>query len=512
MNLSPYIKASYPILYLLTAEEARAEMQVLKTAQECKRNIRIWSHTEGFFTPDPQNEQRDNTEDPIDALTKIKAAPAGTIFVFRDLHSFFQAPRVIRLLRDIARDFKQSKKTLVLIAPVQKLPPELERDVTVIEFELPSKDELGQTLDSLCKTNKIKDIEADEKERIVQAAMGLTTCEAEAAFAKAFVERAGSKDKTPVAVSSLVLCEKAATVKKTGILEYFHTNTTANDIGGLDNLKKWMGIRSKSFSKKAREFGLPMPRGILLVGLPGCGKSLTAKAASNILGVPLIKFDVGRVFGGLVGESEQNMRTAIQTAEAIGSCVLWIDEMEKAFAGMMNSNSGDSGTSQRVFGNFITWMQEKTCPTFIVATVNRIEGLPPEMLRKGRFDEIFFVGLPSAKEREEILKIHVKKYNRDPKDFNLTKCVKASEGFSGAELEEAIVSGMYAAFHHERELNEEDVLKAVQTTNPLSRSKAEQLAYMAKWATENAINASVDTNGKKDEGEVKTQAGRQLEL
>jgi SpoVK/Ycf46/Vps4 family AAA+-type ATPase len=280
-------------------------------------------------------------------------------------------------------------------------------------------------------------------------------------------------------------------------------------VGGLENLKEWLATRAKAFSKAARDFGLPMPRGILLVGLPGCGKSLSAKAASNILGVPLLRFDIGKVFGGLVGESERNMRQAIQTAEAVGNCVLWIDEMEKAFAGMGGGGSNDGGTSQRVFGNFITWMQEKTAPVFIISTVNRIESLPPELLRKGRFDEMFFVGLPSEKERKAIFEIHLKRYGKRAfSEAEVADCVKSSEGFSGAEIEEAVVSGLYAAFNHERQLEAADVLKAVKATNPLSKSKKAELEAMQEWAEKNAINAS--RVEPKDKTVVK--AGRQLEL
>jgi len=511
MKLAPYIKACYPVLYMVTAEESRAELMILNTCKELKRNLRVWSHTEGYFDPTSESDG-DQIEDPVMALNKAKAEGAGTIIIMRDFHQFLTVPKTIRQVRDIARDFKQTQKTLIIVSPVKKIPPELERDLTVLEFDLPEKEDLAQIWNALYEGNKKKigEIDEDEQERIVQAAMGLTTVEAEAAFSKALVENAtnGTKD-TPVSI--LVMNEKANAVKKTGILEYFAAKQTANDIGGLENLKKWLGVRSRAFTKQARDFGLPMPRGILLVGLPGCGKSLSAKAASNILGVPLIRFDIGRVFGGLVGESESNMRTAIQTAEAVGNCVLWIDEMEKAFAGMGGSGSTDGGTSQRVFGNFITWMQEKTTPCFIISTVNRIETLPPELLRKGRFDETFFVGLPSAKEREAIINIHIKKYERDPANFNekvIAKCVSDSKGFSGAELEEAIVSGLYSAFSQDRELTANDIHKAIKETNPLSSSKKEELDRMAKWAKNNALNASII-----DEAEAKaSQPGRQLEI
>lgn len=512
MNLIPYIKAGYPVLYLVTAEESRAEITVLNAAKEVKRNVRVWSATEGFMDPDGKNPE--GIEDPIKALNHIFSYPQPGIFVMRDLHSFFTAPKLLRQIRDIARDFKQAHKTLIIISPVKKIPPELERDITVLEFDLPTKEELKESFDTLYEGNKAKigDIEADEQERIVQSAMGLTTVEAESAFSKAIVDYVMEDNKEGMPISRRVMKEKANAVKKTGILEYSEANQTANDVGGLDNLKTWLTMRERAFSKAAREFGLPMPRGILLVGLPGCGKSLSAKAASNILNVPLIRFDIGRVFGGLVGESESNMRMAIQTAEAVGSCVLWIDEMEKGFAGMGGSGSTDGGTSQRVFGNFITWMQEKTTPCFIISTVNRIDGLPPELLRKGRFDEIFYVGLPSAEEREEIINIHIRRYNRDIATFSkkdINQCVKASEGFSGAELEEAVVSGLYSAFHHDRDLTGIDILRAIKNTQPLSISKKEQMDAMTKWAENNAVNAS--TEAKSKEAKV-AKGGRQLDI
>lgn len=512
MNLSPYIKAGYSILYLVTSEESRADLQIQKMAVENKRNLVVWSATEGFATvTDKGLSNQKQIEDPIEALLSIKSGSADTIYIMRDLHMFFNANKIIRLVRDIARDFKQQRKTMIIVSPVKKIPPELERDITVIEFDLPGREDIETTFNNLYASvkKKIGDLSPDEYEKSIQAAMGLTVIEAENAFAKSFIQYVG--DNKTGSISKMVMNEKANAVKKSGILEYFDVNTSVSDIGGLENLKEWLGIRSKAFSKAARDFGLPMPRGILLAGLPGCGKSLSAKAASNILGVPLLRFDIGRVFGGLVGESERNMRTAIQTAEAVGNCVLWIDEMEKAFAGMGGGGSTDGGTSQRVFGNFITWMQEKQAPCFIIATVNRIDGLPPELLRKGRFDETFFVGLPSAKEREQIFKIHLQRYGKKLDKFSqkdLDGFVKSSEGFSGAEIEESVVTGLYSAFHHSRELSSEDVMKGLVTTNPLSRSKAKELEAMAAWAEANAINASkVDKKDKES-----TNSGRQLDL
>jgi SpoVK/Ycf46/Vps4 family AAA+-type ATPase len=512
MELTSYVKAGYPILYVQTPEGDRAEASILKTCEELKRKLRIWSITEGLSDHDGKNAEQ--IEDPIEALNRAKGEPPGTVLVVRNFHMFLNGPKIVQQMKDIARDFKQTRKTLIIVSAIKKLPPELERDITVIEFDLPSRGDIEFILTGLYSDGakkKLGEITADERERIVQAAMGLTAIEAENALSKAFVEFSDNKKNNTSndPISKLVMKEKANTVKKSGILEYFEAKQGANDIGGLENLKEWLTKRSKAFSKKARDFGIPIPRGILLVGLPGCGKSLSAKAASNILGIPLLRFDIGKVFGGLVGESERNMRLAIQTTEAVGNCVLWIDEMEKAFAGMGGSST-DGGTSQRVFGNFITWMQEKTTPCFIISTVNRIESLPPELLRKGRFDEMFFVGLPSIVERKTIFKIHTMKYGKNEfKEEDIATCAKASEGFSGAEIEESVITGLYTAFYHDRPLMASDVLKAVVETNPLSKSKKTELDAMASWAASNAINAS-RVNAKEAVSPYTT--GRQLDL
>ena len=505
--ITPYVRASYPLIYMVTAEENRAEQDIIATAEELERRVCIWSCTEGLVWPGEDESDSDAT-DPMDALEKIKDAPEGAIFILRDIHDFLRAPPVKRHLRDIAKDFKNEKKTVVMLSPINELVPDLERDCVLIEYKLPDRDMIASIFDELCAANKKNEkraplfasIDADERNRIIDAAMGLTSSEAEGAFAKSLVEMAqfDENDEDRPTISELVMKEKAEAVRKSGILEYSDTPIKANNIGGLDVLKKWLDVRGRAFSPKAREFGLPMPRGILLVGLPGCGKSLTAKAASNILKVPLIRFDIGRVFGGLVGQSEQNMRTAIQTIEAIGRCVVWIDEMEKAFAGIGSSGSTDSGVTARVFGNFITWMQEKKAPSFIIATSNNIDNIPPEMLRKGRFDEIFFCGLPSREEREEILKIHVRNKGREAENFSFAECAEESNEFSGAELEEAVVTGLYQAYYEDREITDEDILRAIIGTTPLSESKKKELDRMKSWAEKNAVNASVESaNGKK---------------
>jgi SpoVK/Ycf46/Vps4 family AAA+-type ATPase len=517
---------------MVTPEESRAELEIRRVAAECARNLFTWSFTDGLINVNTKAVEK--TPTPEVALQLMYKKEEGSIFVVRDLHAFFKSPGVVRILRDMGRDFKQSKKNVILLSPLSQIPPELERDVVMVDFDLPTKDQIAEIWDLLYEQNEqlfervagskpaIQQalgleqkgtkviLSEDERDRIIAAALGMTSVETENAFSKATVTalRAASVDEEPLLISRLVMKEKANAVKKSGVLEYFEASEQAGDIGGLDILKRWLDMRGRAFSKKAREFGLPLPKGILLVGLPGCGKSLTAKAASNVLGVPLIRFDISRVFGGIVGQSEQQMRSALQTIERVGQCVVWIDEAEKAFAGAGGSGSHDSGVTKRVFGNFLTFMQEKKGAAFVVMTVNNIESIQqssPEMLRKGRFDEIFFVGLPSSEEREQIFSIHIRRNKRNPANFDLKRLAKAAEGFSGAEIEQAVVEGLYKAFYAGNDLTTAYIVEACDFTNPLSRSAEHALNSMKEWAERNAVNASL--NGK-DEG----HAGRALQI
>ncbi len=531
-ELVSYIKAGYPLLYMVTPEESRAELEIARVAEECGRDLKVWSATDGI--QDLATKTKDEITEPNAMLRKIaQDKNSGIMYVLRDLHPYFKHPGVVRNLRDIARDFKQLKKTVIILSPVSKIPPELERDAIVIDFELPTRAQITETWSKLYRgaaelfasreADLVKEewwtlkkgktpgcINEDEVDRIISAALGLTDVEAENAFSKAIVQSLRAPKDRP-RISRLVMKEKANAIKKQGTLEYFDTHEGKDDIGGLEVLKHWVDKRSRAFSKAAREFGLPMPKGILLIGLPGCGKSLTAKAAANMLQVPFIRFDISRVFGGIVGQSEQQMRAALQTIERVGQCVVWIDEAEKAFAGMGGSGSNDSGVTKRVFGNFLTWMQEKSGASFVVMTVNNIQAIQqssPEMLRKGRFDEIFFCGLPSQKEREVIFAIHIRKNNRLPKDFDIPALAKAAMKFSGAEIEMAVVDGLFTAFYDEADLTTEHILKAVLGTNPLAESSEKALDGMKKWADKNAVNASANGDEGIDPG---VHAGRKLE-
>jgi SpoVK/Ycf46/Vps4 family AAA+-type ATPase len=319
---------------------------------------------------------------------------------------------------------------------------------------------------------------------LVRAASGLSLNEATRALQRA----AGIDGKLTGAAAKIVIQEKTQLIRKTGILEYYHTSESFQDVGGMDRLMEWFRSRASVFSGTIRYAGLPQPKGVLLVGVPGCGKSLSARALAGAWGVPLLRLDIGRIFGSVVGASEANLRRAIQTAEAVSPCILWIDEVEKGFAGV--GGQGGGGVTERVFGSFLQWLQDKRSPVFVVATANDISRIPPEFLRQGRFDDIFFVGLPAAAEREAILNIHLKRRGRCPESFDLKEVIKASVAFSGAELEQVVVSGLHKAFDASRELETGDMVAAAGETYPLAKARAQEIQALMAWAVTGAKPAS----------------------
>lgn len=510
-TLANLLRARFPYLYVATWEEARALQLVTAAAKDIElirteRRVLDWSLTKGFTENGGAVEG--DTKQPLKALDFIEHFEDPAVFVLKDFHVVLGGagrtadPQVVRRLRDLLPALKhsQSPKNVVFIAPQLTLPIELEKDVTVLEFELPSFEEIRGVLTQMIETNRstgrvVIDVTEEDEERLAKAAMGLTLHEAENAFARAMVED-GKLDISDVEV---VLEEKRQTIRKSGILEYIKPDLNIADVGGLQNLKRWLVKRNKSWLDSAARYNLPAPRGVLIAGVPGCGKSLVAKAVSAMWQVPLLRLDVGRIFSGLVGSSEENMRRAIETAEAIAPCVLWIDEVEKGF-GSVTGPSGDSGTSARIFGTFLTWMQEKSKPVFVVATANNISALPPEMMRKGRFDEIFFVDLPTHAERREIIKLHLDRRLKDPEvigefvsdEAALASLAEATEGFVGAELEQVVVSGLFEAFYESRSVTLDDFLKAVRFTVPLSVTQAEQIQHLREWANVRAVAATQD--------------------
>jgi ATP-dependent 26S proteasome regulatory subunit len=486
IELETLIRARYPIIYIVSWEEKRVEDALRTIARDRGKKIFFWTITQGMV----QNpNHRDNaTRDPIAALDAVMDSREQALFVLKDYHAFISDVTVTRRLRDLTAALKTSYKTLIILAPNLKLPNELEKDVTVVDYGLPDHEDLDQLLEGIVqsvKDNPQVDTNLTEIERdyILKAAQGLTANEAENVFAKSLVE----KHKFDVDV---ILSEKEQIIRKSGILEYYPFSESIGDVGGLDLLKEWMEKRTVAFTEKARDFGLPSPRGVLLLGVQGCGKSLSAKAIGSLWRLPLLRLDVGRIFAGIVGSSEENMRKAIRVAESVAPCILWLDELEKGFSGTQSSGMSDGGTTSRVFGTFLTWMQDKKAPAFVVATSNDVTSLPPELLRKGRFDEIFFIDLPTAEEREQIFKIHLVKRKRNPDEFDLPRLAAATPGFSGAEIEACVVEALYDAFDDDKTLTTEALVTAAHHTVPLSMTMRERIEDLREWANTRARIAS----------------------
>ena len=470
-----YIRAGYPGLYLVSHEEQRVALEMTRIAQELNYNLVFWSVVDGLV--DTQKGTNNSANDPLEALIAIKDLKEKTLILLRDFHLFLEDPNpiLIRQLKDVLQEAKTKSKTLIILGCRMVLPPELERELTIVEFALPGKEELKAVLNGIMESAGINEMEAAQREKVIGAASGLTTMEAENAFALSVVQ---TKAIDPVIIAK----EKAQAVKKNGLLELIETKETLNSIGGLDVLKEWLLKRKHAFSQRAMEYGLPTPKGLLILGIAGTGKSLTAKATAKVFGVPLLKLDAGRIFAGLVGQSESNLRAVIQTAEAIAPCCLWIDEVEKGFSGSKSSGQTDGGTSSRVFGSFLSWMSEKSSPVFVVATANDVSQLPPEMLRKGRWDELFFVDLPNQAEREAIWDIQIGKHGRDPRDFDVVQLAKATEGLTGSEIENVFIEALYLAFDEENEPTDLDIARVLTEFVPLSKLMAEQIGGVRNWA------------------------------
>jgi hypothetical protein len=497
-EIETLIRARYPILYVVSSEEMRVQNMVVEIAQARQKKVFEWSYTTGLVPAGTSIQSQKNrnaaTKDPLTALDQVIEQVEPAIFIFKDFHPFLTRNNfaIIRKLKEIAIHLKNSFKTIILVSPTMEIPTELEKEITLLNFPLPTRDDLAVLLDKILEDVKqfrqVKiDLDDAGRERLLQAALGLTLGEAENVFAKIIVkdERLSGDDVNEV------FAEKQQIIRKSGLLDYFATDETFSNVGGLNILKEWLDKRAVAFSAQAREFGLPAPKGILMLGVQGCGKSLSAKAVSSLWQLPLLRFDMGRMFNSLVGSSEENVRRAIAVAESVAPAILWVDEIDKAFAGSQGSGATDGGTTARVFGTFLTWLSDKTAPVFVVATANDISQLPPELMRKGRLDEIFFVDLPSEEEREAIFKIHLAKRKRDPQNFDLKSLAACSKEYSGAEIEEAIISALYDAFSAGQELTTEHVLFAVRETVPLSKTMDEQINRLRSWADGRARNASV---------------------
>lgn len=495
------IKASSALNQIISHETLRIRAQCAKVAEELKWELFIWTHPFGLRKYDDSGwiTLDDSAEQPHEVLERIledeqsDANEEGALYLLEDFHHYLNPSEyaLINRLRAFAMKVASrsiSNRAIVLSQPVQQLPVELEKETQILEMPLPTTEELRKLMLQAKLKYEIDERDYDESESLLEAALGLSTSEAQLAFSKIACQfKRITESDIP-----LIIKEKEQVIRKSGHLEYFHPKANLQDIGGLDSLKSWLKRRRQAFTQEAQKFGLEKPRGMLLLGLPGTGKSLAAKAVANAWQLPLLRLDMGKIYGGIVGQSEANMRSALQTAEALSPCILWVDEIEKGLSGMQSSGSTDGGTTARVLGTFLTWMQEKEKPVFVVATANHIAQLPPELLRKGRVDEIFFVDLPSHDDRKEIISIHLKKRGRENNfsENEIGDLAKMSQGFTGAELEEAIKEAMFIAYDDGRDLCTEHIQTALSETLPLSKTMSEMIKQTRNWAKGRAVMAS----------------------
>lgn len=494
-ELEVLIRARYPIIYVVSSEEERVCKEINKISKQLNKKLFEWTYSKGITryrdNPTGSVEGKKGTKDPIMALNEIGNSQEASIFILKDFHNYLKDSAVVRNLRDLAQSLKNTSTNIIILSPIMYLPDELEKDISIIDFPLPSKDELLTLLEKIREELKDNenftiDLTKESAEKILDAAIGLTYNEAENVIAKTLVlTQSLTGDEAP-----LIYSEKKQIVRKSGLLEYIETDEKMMNVGGLKSLKEWLKKRKSAFTEEARDFGLPAPKGVLFLGVQGCGKSLCAKAVSSLWEIPLVRLDMGKLFSSFVGSSEQNVRKAINIAESVSPIIMWIDEIDKGFSGIHSSSFSDSGTTSRVFGNIITWLQEKKEPVFVIATANDISVLPPELLRKGRFDEIFFVDLPGYDERLEIFSIHLEKRGRTPDKFVLDLLAKETDGFSGAEIEQCIISAMFDAFDKKQELTTTYILNDIRATMPLSVTMKESIQKSREWAKARARIAS----------------------
>jgi len=479
------LKARYSLIYIATTEEDRLEYTIRNCIKLGKRRaVYSWDFIDGFLnTPNNKDIGKRN---PLQALEFIEKLTIDNpaLFLLKDFNKFLNDITVARKLRNLSRLLKTQPKTIIIIAPEIIIPEDLRELVTVLEFSLPDVNEIRQELNRLLKLLE-QNLEKKDLDNLVRSCQGLSLERIRRVLSK-IIANNQIIDSSSI---SIVLSEKQQIINQTQILEFCSTSQTLDDIGGLDNLKIWLNQRSDSFSEKAASYGLPVPRGLLLVGVQGTGKSLTAKAIAHDWQLPLLRLDFGRLFAGIVGESESRVREMIRVAEALAPCIVWIDEIDKSFN--QNETKGDSGTTNRVLATFLTWLSEKNSQVFVVATANNFEVLPLELIRKGRFDEIFFVGLPIETERKKIFQVLLSQIRPDNmNNFDIQKLSQKSADFSGAEIFQAIIEGMYIAFNENREFTTNDILKGLIEIIPLAQLESKQIQALQQWASSGRIRAA----------------------
>ena len=480
------LKSRYPIIYICTNEEERIEYLIRYCAKKyMSRTYNSWDFVEGY--QENPNDSGFAARNPLEALELIEKLTPETpaLFVLKDYDNFLKDFSVTRKLKNISRKLKTEPKNVIIISSEVNIPDSLKEYITLLEFPLPNYSEILEELNRLISSMQ-KDVSASTVTSLAIACQGLSLERIRRVLSKVIAKDGEITEGSPL----IVLQEKKQIIQQTQLLEFCLTDKTLSDLGGLDNFKDWLKLRERAFSQDAINYGLPYPKGLLLIGIQGTGKSIAAKILAYEWQLPLLRLDFGRLFASLIGQSEQRVRKMIEIAEALAPCVLWVDEIDKAFAGAQSS--GDSGTTSRVLATFITWLSEKTSPVFVVSTANNIDAIPAEILRKGRFDEIFFLNLPTREERKEIFKVHINKYRPGTSEqFHLPILSELANDFSGAEIEQTVIDAMRIGFNENREFNNEDIIVSIQNCVPLARTKSKELNLLKEWSESgNVISAS----------------------
>jgi ATP-dependent 26S proteasome regulatory subunit len=496
------VQCRFPILFLSTWEEERWESELASLALDLDRGLVTWTATVGALPPldelAPNAGSRPSTaagramSEAEAFLAQIRDYPRDHVFLLKDFHPWLKDPLVLRRLRDLVPNLVAQSKTVLIMGPSTDVPVDLVRDAVSIELPLPGLPELRDELQDLMIQRQHQGevaiaLNQKQEERLLKTLLGLTTKQARLALSRALLGRREIDD----SVFDLLISEKKHMVQGSELLEFQGLAEGAADIGGLDALKDWVRKRAEAFSERAREQGIPSPKGVLLLGVQGCGKSLTSRAIARMMSFPLVRLDVAMLLSGETGKSEKNLRDVLSLMEMIAPAVLWLDEVEKGFAGV-GEDGGDT-TMMRLLGRFLTWMQEKPSPVFVVATANSVTGLPPEMLRRGRFDELFFVDLPNFHERKQILSIHLGKRALDPARFDVGELAENCEGYSGAEIEQAVLTAVVEAFNSGGDVTQKQLLESLEDTVPLSVTMEEKIFELREWARTRCRAATPDS-------------------
>jgi SpoVK/Ycf46/Vps4 family AAA+-type ATPase len=516
-QLKVLMDSSTPIVILETVEETRAVRLVHAAASPLNLAVFEWTIATGLvrcggnggasaqqFTPttravtnysgDPSAQAIYNSRDASQALSNLEAISTEAVFILKDFHRHMADPVVVRKLRDVGQKFSSNRRTVVITAPTIEVPPELASLVEFLELPLPDEQRLRQMVDEvfmrLSQGHDLRrTLDATGLDAVAENLRGLTEEEADRAISRAIVNRRGL---TPETLTD-VLDTKKELLRHSGSLEFVDVSDKLIAVGGLDNLKQWLAQRRGSWEDSARKFGIDPARGVIILGVQGCGKSLCARAIAGEWNLPLVKFDSAAIYDKYIGETEKHIQQVFRVAEALAPCVLWIDELEKVFAGSADSASVDAGVSSRLLASFLSWMQDRKAPVFVAATCNNVTALPPELIRKGRFDELFFVDLPNQLERKQIFALQLTKHNRDAASFDLDRAAAGAHGFSGAEIEAAVQSALYAAYSKKQELSTQILIDVISQTVPLSITRAEEIDAQRVWAKTRAVPASAPT-------------------